>query len=184
VDRHLGHLQLLADRRIGESGLSPVGHAIYNDDVAFATERELSRKARDRQYKAGDDQADHDLRRFTTSNHDLLDIDRPIVILLSDQEIGSRSPTKDHIVATGGTLMSVHRHVEYFRLRRLAQDIPVREPFSAPEFLQPATEPRRLEQLAWPRNLFGELASIAELLAESEYASEHSDAENPSGHHR
>jgi hypothetical protein len=73
--------------------------------------------------------------------------------------------------------MSVHHHVEYFRLRRTDQDIPAREPFSAPEFPRPATEPRRLEQLPWPKNLFGELASIAELTAESEYASEHADAE-------
>jgi hypothetical protein len=30
-----------------------------------------------------------------------------------------------------------------------------------------ATEPLLPEQLPWPRNLFGELASIAELMAES-----------------
>ncbi len=77
--------------------------------------------------------------------------------------------------------MSVHRHVEYFRLRRLAQDIPAREPFSTPEFLQPLTQAQRLEQLPWPRNLFGEFASIAELMAESDDASEQPDAENPSG---
>ena len=62
--------------------------------------------------------------------------------------------------------MSVH-DVEYFRRRRPAQGIPAREPFSAPKFSPQATEPRRLEQLPWPRNLFGELASIAELTAES-----------------
>jgi hypothetical protein len=63
--------------------------------------------------------------------------------------------------------MSTH-DVEYFRRRRQAQGVPAREPFSAPKFLRQATEPRRLEQLPWPRNLFGELASIAELMAESE----------------
>jgi hypothetical protein len=69
--------------------------------------------------------------------------------------------------------MSVH-DVDYFRRLRSAQGNPAREPFSAPEFPRQATEPhrleQRLEQLAWPRNLFGELASIAELMAESEHA--------------
>jgi hypothetical protein len=58
--------------------------------------------------------------------------------------------------------------VEYFQRRRLALGIPAREPFSAPKFIRQATEPRSLEQLPWPRNQFGELASIAELMAESE----------------
>jgi hypothetical protein len=37
------------------------------------------------------------------------------------------------------------------------------------------SEPRRLEQLPWPRNLFGELASIAELMAGSAHAGENAD---------
>jgi hypothetical protein len=57
---------------------------------------------------------------------------------------------------------------EYRRHRHLAPGIAVREPLSAPERPRGATEPRRLEQLPWPRNLFGELASIADLMAESE----------------
>jgi hypothetical protein len=44
-----------------------------------------------------------------------------------------------------------------------------RESFSAPEFPRQATEPRCLEQLPWPRNLFGELASIAELMDDAEH---------------
>jgi hypothetical protein len=63
--------------------------------------------------------------------------------------------------------MSTH-DAEYLRRRHQTQGIPAREPFSAPKFPRPATEPRRLGQLPWPRNLFGELASIAELMAESE----------------
>ena len=61
--------------------------------------------------------------------------------------------------------MSTH-DAEYFRPRCQAQGIPARDPLSAPGFQQRATELQRLEQLPWPRNLFGELASIAELMAE------------------
>jgi hypothetical protein len=60
---------------------------------------------------------------------------------------------------------------ENLRQSHWAQGIPAREPLTAPEFPRHATEPRRLEQLPWPRNLFGELASIAELMAESEHTS-------------
>jgi hypothetical protein len=60
----------------------------------------------------------------------------------------------------------------YFRQSHHAQGIPAREPFSALKFPQRATEPRRLEQLPWPGNLFGELASIAELMAGSAHAGE------------
>ena len=37
------------------------------------------------------------------------------------------------------------------------------------------TELQRLEQLPWPRNLFDELASIAELMVESAHAGENAD---------
>jgi hypothetical protein len=70
--------------------------------------------------------------------------------------------------------MSTH-DAEYFRRRPGAQRIPAREPFSAPKFPRQATEPRRLEQLPWPRNLFGELATIAELMAESEHGGQNAD---------
>jgi hypothetical protein len=70
--------------------------------------------------------------------------------------------------------MSTH-DAEYFRQRRRAQGIPVRDPFSAPRFLQRATELPRLEQLPWPRNLFGEPASIAELMVESAHGGEGAD---------
>jgi hypothetical protein len=59
------------------------------------------------------------------------------------------------------------RDAEYFRQRRRAQGIPARDPFAARTFQRRATELQRLEQLPWPRNLFGEPASIAELIAEA-----------------
>jgi hypothetical protein len=68
------------------------------------------------------------------------------------------------------------RDAEFFRQSHRAQAIPPREPSSAPEFPRQATEPRRLELLPWPRNLFGELASIAELLAESEHGGQNADS--------
>ena len=53
---------------------------------------------------------------------------------------------------------------ECFPQRRPGQGIPARDPFCVPEFLQRETEPQGLKQLQWPRNLFGELASIAGLM--------------------
>ena len=70
--------------------------------------------------------------------------------------------------------MSTH-DAQYFRQRRRARGIPERNPFSAPRFLQRGTELQRLEQLPWPRNLFGEPTSIAELMAESANANEETD---------
>ena len=55
------------------------------------------------------------------------------------------------------------------------EGIPARDPFSARRFQQPATELQRLEQLPWPRNLFGEMASIAELMAEPAHVAENTD---------
>jgi hypothetical protein len=78
------------------------------------------------------------------------------------------------IVPTGGILISTH-DAEYFRQRRRAQGIPARDPFCSPRFLERATELQRMEQLPWPRNLFGELASIVELMAESAHAGENAD---------
>ena len=69
--------------------------------------------------------------------------------------------------------MSTH-DAEYFRQRRQAKGIPARDPFSSPRLQQRVTE-LRLEPLPWPRNLFGELASIAELMAESAHAGENAD---------
>jgi hypothetical protein len=70
--------------------------------------------------------------------------------------------------------MSTH-DAEYFRQRLRVQGIPARDPLSAPRVWQRAIELQRLEQLPWPRNLFGELASIAELMAESAPAGENVD---------
>ncbi|MEA2737776.1 MAG: hypothetical protein QOH05_1083 [Acetobacteraceae bacterium] len=71
--------------------------------------------------------------------------------------------------------MSTH-DTEYFRQRRQAQGVPAGDPFCTPKFLQRATELYSLEQLPWPRNLFGELASVAELMAGSAHDSEHTDS--------
>ena len=77
--------------------------------------------------------------------------------------------------------MSKH-DAEYFRQRRRARGIPVRGIFTAPNSLQQATEPPGVEQLPWPRNLFGEPASIAELLAEAaRLPAEIADDECPCG---
>ena len=62
--------------------------------------------------------------------------------------------------------MAAH-DAEYFRQRRRQQGILPRYPLSAPRFHKHGAELRRLEQLPWPRNLFGENATIAELMAEA-----------------
>ena len=66
-------------------------------------------------------------------------------------------------------------------LRTDTKGIPARETFSAPAFPGQAIEPKRLEQLPWPRNLFGELASIAELMTESEHGGQNFDGACPCG---
>ena len=71
--------------------------------------------------------------------------------------------------------MTTH-DAEYFRQRRRAQGIPERDAFTTPRLQQRAVALRRLEQLPWPRNLFGEPASIAELIAESAHAGDNADA--------
>ena len=70
--------------------------------------------------------------------------------------------------------MSTH-DAEYFRQRRRAQGIRRREPFSARGFMQRAIELRRLEQQPWPKNLFGEPASLATILAVAAQLSEQAD---------
>ena len=70
--------------------------------------------------------------------------------------------------------MSTH-DAEYFRQRRRTHGIPERGPFAAPQFLQRAAELCRLEQLPWPRNLFGKPVSITELLAETAQLSNQAD---------
>ena len=61
--------------------------------------------------------------------------------------------------------MSKH-DAEMFRQLRRTQGSPTRDPFSAPKFLR-TPELRCLVQLPWPRNLFGEPATGAKLLAEA-----------------
>jgi len=70
--------------------------------------------------------------------------------------------------------MSTH-DAEYFRQRRRAQGIRKREPFSARAFMQRAIELRRLERQPWPKNLFGETASLATILAVAAQLSEPAD---------
>jgi len=70
--------------------------------------------------------------------------------------------------------MSTH-DAEYFRKRRRSQGIPERDPLSAQRFQQRATELQRLEQLPWPRNLFGEPATIRALIAEFADTAENTD---------
>jgi hypothetical protein len=67
---------------------------------------------------------------------------------------------------------------EYFGHRRRAQGASVSALFSVAKSLQRAIEPRRLEQVPWPRNLFDEPASIAELVAEAVQLSDQA-GENP-----
>ena len=67
--------------------------------------------------------------------------------------------------------MSTH-DAEYFRQRRRAIGIPERDQFSDAKFVRQGIELQRLEQLPWPRDLFGEYATVAELVAE---ASQQSD---------
>jgi hypothetical protein len=80
----------------------------------------------------------------------------------------------DSVGFAGGMPMSTH-DAEYFRQRRRAQGIRKREPFSARGFMQRAIELRRLEQQPWPKNLFGEPASIATILAVAAQLSEQAD---------
>ena len=62
--------------------------------------------------------------------------------------------------------MSEH-DAEYFRQRRRAQGIPEHEPFSATKYVKQGLGLRGPEQSPWPRNLFGDYASVAELMAEA-----------------
>jgi hypothetical protein len=61
---------------------------------------------------------------------------------------------------------------EYFSQRDCALRDSAREPFSAPKILQRASTLRRPEQMPWPRNQFGEPASIAELVVGAAQPSE------------
>ena len=81
----------------------------------------------------------------------------------------------------------VAHDAEYFRQRRRQQEIFPRDPLSAPRFLKHGAELRQLEQLPWPRNLFGENATIAELMAEAalfEQLAQISDELCPCGCHK
>ena len=70
--------------------------------------------------------------------------------------------------------MSTH-DAEYFRRYHRASTVPLHEPFSVPKFSAESCRTTASEATAWPRNLFGELASIAELMAEQNAGSIPSD---------
>ena len=101
-------------------------------------------------------------------------VGRPWVRIGEPPAVGSRRLTEEYIVLTGGTLMSTH-DAGYFRQRRRSQGISEREPFSAQRFQQRATELQRLEQLPWPKNLFGEPATIRTLVEDLADAAENTD---------
>jgi hypothetical protein len=61
----------------------------------------------------------------------------------------------------------VAHDAEYFGKRRRQQGILPRDFLSGPRLHKHGAELRRVEQLPWPRNLFGENATIAELMAEA-----------------
>jgi hypothetical protein len=65
------------------------------------------------------------------------------------------------LITKRGATMSMH-DAEYVSQRR---GIRPRGPLSVPPSLQDGTELQRLKSLPWPRNLFGEHATIGELLA-------------------
>jgi hypothetical protein len=62
--------------------------------------------------------------------------------------------------------MSGH-DAEYFRQRRRAQKTLGRGTFPTTKFIKRGLELKGPEQLPWPRDLFGNYASIAELMAEA-----------------
>jgi hypothetical protein len=62
--------------------------------------------------------------------------------------------------------MSEH-DIGYLTHRDRTEDVTAGDPVATVKSLRRAIEPDRLEQLPWPRNLFGDPASIAELLAET-----------------
>jgi peroxiredoxin len=71
--------------------------------------------------------------------------------------------------------MLIH-DAEYVLQSRRAQGISPREPLSAMPLLHYGTELQRLNSRPWPRNLFGEHATIAELLApKAAWGEEHPD---------
>jgi hypothetical protein len=61
----------------------------------------------------------------------------------------------------------IFKHAVGYRQICRTRCIPTRDLFPAPIFTRQATELRCLEGLPWPRNLFGEPASIAELMDEA-----------------
>jgi hypothetical protein len=74
---------------------------------------------------------------------------------------------------------------EYFRRLRRALGVPERDPFSASKFVKRGFELQRLEQLSWPKNMFGDYASISELMAEavelSGQGADNTDSVSPCG---
>jgi hypothetical protein len=68
------------------------------------------------------------------------------------------------LITKRGATVSMH-DAEYVWRHQWARGIRPHGPLSVPSSLQHGTELQRLRSLAWPRNLFGEHATIEELLA-------------------
>jgi hypothetical protein len=68
------------------------------------------------------------------------------------------------LITKGGATMSIH-DAEGVSQRRRAQGIQPHGRASVPRSLQNGTELQRLKSIPWPRNLFGEPATIEDLLA-------------------
>jgi hypothetical protein len=81
---------------------------------------------------------------------------RPAPHQLNAQRLG--------LIPQGGTRMSMH-DAEYVSQRRRAHEVPPRRLLSAAPSLPHGGGLEPLKSLPWPRNLFGEHATVAELLA-------------------
>jgi hypothetical protein len=73
--------------------------------------------------------------------------------------------TSSFVWPTERTIMSDH-DAEHSRQRRPAHAILERDLFTAPKLRERPIESRQFEQLPWPKNIFGNEATIAELMAE------------------
>jgi hypothetical protein len=62
--------------------------------------------------------------------------------------------------------MMLTRKAEYVQPRHQAHGIPAHEMIRAPEVPGQGSESAQVVQLPWPRNLFGRLASIADLMGD------------------
>jgi hypothetical protein len=81
------------------------------------------------------------------------------------ESAASDASAKACIAHKRGKAMSSN-DAKYFSQHIRAQGTPQCDALTGSRFVRWGIELQRLEQLPWPRNLFGECATIAELLAE------------------